>query len=152
MKHYKIGIINDGLPLLKEKEKLLKDAARISALVGDYLVSENPDRVIMSHGIYPTWGPAFEIINKAAMPIVTYGRGKKSQLQKFNWNTTSDWWDVSKEWARVKNIPLNKEQSRKINKYLKTRVSHSEDVMVYNFGAMEDRENTLQRFNLILKN
>ena len=52
LKHYKVGILDDGLPLLKEKEQLLKDAARLSALVGDYVVSQNPDRVIMSHGIY----------------------------------------------------------------------------------------------------
>ncbi|MGH2563298.1 MAG: hypothetical protein ACRDE5_02215 [Ginsengibacter sp.] len=148
LKHYKVGILNDDLPLLKEKMKLLKDAARLSALVGDYLVSQNPDRVIMSHGIYPTWGPAFEIINKAEIPIVTYGRGKKAHTQKFNWNMTSDWWDVSEEWEKVKDVPLNEEQHQKINQYLKTRISHSEDVMVYNFGALEDREITLQRFNL----
>ncbi len=148
LKHYKVGILNDNLPLLKEKEKLLKEAARMSALVGDYLVKGNPDRVIMSHGIYPTWGPAFEIINKAGIPIVTYGRGKKANTQKFNWNMTSDWWDVSEQWEKVKNIPLNEQQHQKINRYLQTRVSHSEDVMVYNFGALEDREKTLQRFCL----
>lgn len=148
LKHYKVGLLSDDLPLLTEKHKKLKNAARLSALVGDYLVSQNPDRVIMSHGIYPTWGPAFEIINKSGIPIVTYGRGKKARTQKFNWNMTSDWWDVSEEWEKVQYVPLNEEQHQKIKRYLETRISHSEDVMVYNFGALEEREKTLQRFNL----
>ena len=148
LKHYKVGVLNDKLPHIIEKERLLKDSARISALIGDYIVGQNPDRVIMSHGIYPTWGPAFEIINNAKIPIVTYGRGKKARTQKFNWNTTSDWWDVSEEWEKVKEIPLNEEQEGKINRYLKTRISHTEDVMVYNFGGLEEKEKTLERFKL----
>ncbi|HET7118090.1 MAG TPA: hypothetical protein VFI29_16450 [Hanamia sp.] len=148
LKHFRVGILTDDLPLIKEKKKLLEESARISALTGDFLVKLNPDRVIMSHGIYPTWGPAFIILDKAGIPIVTYGRGKKAETQKFNWNMTSDWWDVSKEWERVKHLPLNEEQNKKISHYLKTRIAHSEDVMVYNFGALEEREKTLQRFNL----
>jgi capsule polysaccharide export protein KpsC/LpsZ len=61
---------------------------------------------------------------------------------------TSDWWDVSEEWEKVKDIPLDEEQRLKINRYLKTRISHTEDLMVYNFGPLEEREKTLQRFNL----
>ena len=148
LKHYKVGVLDSKLPDIKEKERLLKDSARISALVGDYIVNKKPDRVIMSHGIYPTWGPAFEIINNAKIPIVTYGRGKKARTQKFNWNMTADWWDVSEEWEKIKDIPLNEEQEAKINRYLKTRITHTQDVMVYNFGVLEEKEKTLQRFRL----
>ncbi|MEO8568565.1 MAG: hypothetical protein ABI419_05505 [Ginsengibacter sp.] len=148
LKHFKVGVITDTVPGVKEKKKLLEESARISALVGDFLVKQNPDRVIMSHGIYPTWGPPFQILIENNIPVLTYSKTKRKKTEKFNWNTTGDWWDVSKEWEKVKNIPLNVGQQKKINHYLKTRITHSEDVMVYNFGALEDRDKTLKRFNL----
>jgi hypothetical protein len=126
----------------------LQKSARISALLGDYLLDQNPDRVIMSHGIYPTWGPAFQILVDNEIPVLTYSKTKRKKTEKFNWNTTGDWWDVSNEWEKVKSIPLKEEQLEKIKHYLKTRITHSEDVLVYNFGALEDRHKTLTRFDL----
>lgn len=148
LKHFRVGLINDDLPGSNEKKILLEKSARISALVGDFLVRQNPDRVIMSHGIYPTWGPAFQILVENKIPVLTYSRTKRKKTEKFNWDTTGDWWDVSTEWEKVKNIPLNNEQHEKIAHYLNTRIAHSEDVMVYNFGALEERNETLKRFYL----
>ena len=148
LKHYKVGLLTDDLPALEYKKKLLKESAKISALVGEYVSKQSPDRVIMSHGIYPTWGPAFQILVNNKVPVLTYSRTKRKKTEKFNWNTTGDWWDVSKEWEKVKYIPLNEEEQEKIKYYLKTRIRHTEDIMVYNFGAFEDRQITLKRFKL----
>lgn len=148
LKHYKVGLIKEHLPQLAEKKAMLMESARIGSLIGDYLLKQKPDRVIMSHGIYTSWGPAFQILNKANIPIITYGRGIKANTKKYNWNTTGDWWDIKEEWERIKLIPLSETQLQNITRYLKTRVNHSEDVMVYNFGGVEERERTIERFNL----
>lgn len=148
LKHYKVGVISDNLPRIDLKRKLLQESAMISFRIGKQLVNKKPDRIIMSHGIYPTWGPAFEVLNKAGVDVLTYGRGKKANTQKFNWNYTSDWWDVSKEWAKVKDRELNSQQLKKINSYLESRVSHKNDALVYNFGELQNSEDTYDRFEL----
>lgn len=149
LKHFKVGVINDKLKGVNEKKKMLEESAKISALIGDYLVKQSDaDRVIMSHGIYPTWGPAFQILIENKIPVVTYGKTKRKRAEKFNWNATGDWWDVSEEWEKVKNIPLNEKQQTKIDHYLKTRITHSEDVLIYNFGELEEKELTIKRFQL----
>ncbi len=148
LKHFKVGVITDDLQDVKEKKKLLEDSSRISALAGDYLVAQKPDRVIMSHGIYPTWGPPFQILTGNKIPVLTYSKTKRKNTEKFNWDSTGDWWEVSGEWEKVKWIPLSEEQQKKIKHYLQTRITHSEDVLVYNFGVLEDRQKTLERFNL----
>jgi hypothetical protein len=147
-KHYRVGVITPELKDVDKKSSMLADSARISALVGDYVVRQNPDLVIMSHGIYPTWGPLFDIIDKAGISIVTYGSGKKAKTRKLNWNHVGSWWDVSEEWAKVKEKPLTPSQQSKIDQYLQTRVNHSQDVRVYNFGGLEDADKTRTRFRL----
>ncbi len=148
LKHYKVGLLTDDLNNLQNRVKMIEESVKISALVGDYVCKQKPDRVIMSHGIYSTWGPSFEILNKAGIPIVTYSKTKRKKTEKFNWNYTADWWDVSKEWEKVKGLPLNEKQEKQIDQYLKTRITHSEDVLVYNFGALESRQETIKRFRL----
>lgn len=148
LKHYKVGIIEPSLPSIEEKKSLFSKSIKITSILGKKLVRMNPDLVIMSHGIYSTWGPPFHHLKKNEIPIVTYGRGKKMKTQKFNWNCTSDWWEVGEEWENIKDIPLSEEENTKIDDYLKSRIDHSNDVLVYNFGKLEDRESTLSRFNL----
>ncbi len=148
LKHYKVGVITKDLADLDLKQKLFLDASRISEKAAHSLLKMNPDRVIMSHGIYTTWGPMFNYLVKNEVPVLTYGRGKKANTKKLNWNMTSDWWDVSKEWEVVKEIPLNSEKLSKIDAYLESRISHKNDVLVYNFGELESKEKTFERFNL----
>ncbi|HOG37330.1 MAG TPA: hypothetical protein PKZ29_00235, partial [Candidatus Woesebacteria bacterium] len=72
----------------------------------------------MSHGIYCTWGPAREALLAANIPVITYGEGKKRDTEKFNWNTSADWWDVSAEWDKVRDVPLTPAQQKTIDDYL----------------------------------
>lgn len=148
LKHYKVGIVTDDLPGIKHKTKLVKEAVQNSIQIGNKVLKMNPDKVIMSHGIYSTWGPQFKILDDNNIPVVTYGQGKRKGTKKFNWNFTGDWWDVSKEWEKVKEAPLSKDQNKTLDIYLESRISHKDDVLVYNFGGFEDRAKTLKRFNL----
>lgn len=148
LKHYKVGIVDDQLPSLKHKKELIEEAVQNSIQVGDEVLKMKPDKVIMSHGIYSTWGPQFKILNDNDIPIVTYGQGKRKGTKKFNWNFTGDWWDVSQEWELVKDNALTAEQNKTLDKYLESRITHKDDVLVYNFGGFEERAKTLKRFNL----
>jgi hypothetical protein len=148
LKHYKVGQISHDLPFLEKRKALIKTAINYSAQLGHWVKKENPDIVIMSHGIYSTWGPPFKILTESGIPVLTYSKTKRKKTEKFNWNNTGDWWEVGKEWENVKNQPLSPEEHRKIDGYLESRISHKEDVLVYNFGEFENSEATLKRFGL----
>jgi len=148
LKQYKVGVISDDLPLLKEKIELIKQAIVISDAIGKVLVEIKPDSVIMSHGIYSTWGPAFNVLDENKIPTLVHGRGKKRHSQVFNWNKTGDSWDVSGEWEKVKNKELTESQLTEINKYLDSRISHKDDVFVYNFGKETSQKETIEFLEL----
>ena len=148
LRHYKVGVLSKKLPKMSEVCRRYKDAIFISEIAAERILEYNPDAIIMSHGIYSTWGPAYRIFRKNNTPVLTYGRGKKAGTSKFNWNCTSDWWDVDLEWKELKNRQLNSKEISSINEYLLSRISHKNDVFVYNFGHFERKEQTLIRFNL----
>jgi hypothetical protein len=148
LKQYKVGVISKDLPLLQEKTQLIKESIAISHYIGEKIVKIKPDSVIMSHGIYSTWGPLFQELDVNNIPILIHSRGKKMHSQVFNWNKTGDSWDVSKEWEKVKNKNLTKSQLQEINDNLESRILHKEDVFVYNFGNETSKEETLKKFNL----
>mgnify|MGYP001176911965 FL=1 len=147
LKHYHVGVLEEDAAVRARRERFLQ-AARVSAAVGRALAELRPDRVIMSHGIYCTWGPAREALLAASVPVVTYGEGKKRDTEKFNWNTSADWWDVSAEWDKVRDTPLTPAQQKTIDDYLASRRSHSQDARVYNFGQEESLAQTRQRLRL----
>ncbi|MCE5327999.1 MAG: hypothetical protein LLG01_16450 [Planctomycetaceae bacterium] len=147
LKHYHVGVLPQS-PEVAARRELFVQAAQVTARVGKALAAMKPDRVVMSHGIYCTWGPAREVLLEASIPVLTYGEGKKKDTIKFNWNTSADWWDVSKEWQKVRDVPLTAEQEKTIDDYLASRRTHSKDARVYNFGREETLEETRRRLNL----
>jgi hypothetical protein len=102
----------------------------------------------MSHGIYSTWGPPFRILTESGIPVLTYSKTKRKKTEKFNWNTTGDWWEVGNEWEKVKNTPLTENQHTDIDSYLESRISHKDDVLKYNFGGLEGVNETYERFGI----
>lgn len=147
LKHFQVGILDERHVSRDRREAFLR-AARISAQVGRALANRKPDRVIMSHGIYCTWGPAREVLNDAGIPVVTYGKAKKRQTEKFGWRDSADWWGVEAEWEKVKDQPLSATERAQVESYLQSRRDHSKDTLVYNFGSEEDAVQTRRRFNL----
>jgi len=148
LKQYKVGTITPDLPKLDEKTALVKQAIAISDKVGQVLANLKPDSVIMSHGIYSTWGPAFQVLDEHGIPVLVHGRGKKRHSQVFNWNKTGDSWDVSEEWEKVKGKNLSPDQLAEINEYLSSRISHKNDVFVFNFGSETTDTETIKYLGL----
>ncbi len=147
LKHLQVGSL-EGQQAVPGRRADFSRAAAISAQVGRAVAAMRPTRVIMSHGIYCTWGPAMEILGKAGVPIVTYGKGKKRNTQKFNWDVSSDWWGVEAEWERIKDVELTPDERGRIEGYLRSRKDHSQDTLRYNIGAEEDVAETRRRFGL----
>ena len=147
LKHYRVGVL-DPNPEVEQRQQMFQKSAAISAAVGRALIEKSPDRVIMSHGIYATWGPAFRLLQEAGIPVVTYAKGKRKATEKFNWNATSNDWDVSNEWTRVKEVPLASGQEAQLDSYLSSRRDHSADTVRYNFAEEEDISRLRQRLDL----
>jgi hypothetical protein len=147
LKHYHVGVLSES-PEIEERRALFRAAAGVSERVGRAVARLRPDRVVMSHGIYCTWGPSREILLEAGIPLVTYGEGKKKDTMKFNWNTSADWWDVSERWEAMRGVALTPEQEEAISDYLLSRRSHERDARVYNFGREETLYETRLRLGL----
>jgi hypothetical protein len=147
LKHYRLGVLPDT-PDVQEHQEKYRQASRVSEAVARALVAMGPDRVIMSHGIYCTWGPAREVLNEANIPVMTHGRGKKRDSRKLNWRESAGWWDVSEEWEKVRDKPLTESQEARIDAYLDSRRDHSQDMRVYNFGEEETVQQTRERLDL----
>ena len=147
LKHHRVGILPDT-PDVRQRGEMFRETARISAALGKALVRLNPDRVIMSHGIYCTWGPVRDVLNEAGIPVMTHGRAKKRDTQKMNWRASAGVWDVSGEWEKVCDKPLTKSQEARIDAYLDSRRDHSQDMRVYNFGGEETVRETRRRLRL----
>ncbi len=147
LKHFRVGVLPDD-PVVRERQVQYQKAALVSERLGKKLSQMHPDRIIMTHGIYCTWGPVREMLLRADIPLATTAEGKKKDTMKFNWSTSADWWDVSAEWGRVKDVPLTDAQERTIDSYLASRRSHSRDARVYNIGEEESITQTRKRLNL----
>ncbi|MDB4466633.1 hypothetical protein N9066_00320 [bacterium] len=145
LRYYEVGSLTET-PDLQKNRMLWQESAEISAKMGQGIVDTKPDRIFSSHGSYTTRGPARTIINDAGIPLVSYDRGKIKSTLKFNWKHPSDWWDVSDEWEKVKNTPLTETEESKIDNYLASRRTHSDDMLVYNFGKEQTATNTRERF------
>ena len=148
LKHYKVGVLDEDSAEVRQRRKLFEKAVKLSSHLGDKIIDLKPDRIIMSTGIYSTWGPPRIVLNNAKIPVLTYSKTKKKDTEKFNWKYASDWWDVSNEWKKIKEIPLTIDENKKLDDYLDSRITHEKDVLKYNFGLYEDHKETFRRLNL----
>lgn len=147
LKHFGVGVLAQD-SATEARRNAYRESVSVSHRIGEALVEMAPDRVIMSHGIYSTWGPQRELLNEAEIPVVTFSKCKKKWTEKFNWKTSADWWDVSEEWEVVRDRALTTEQSDQLDKYLASRRDHSADTLKYNFGSEESKTKTFERLGL----
>lgn len=148
LKHYKVGVVTDDLPDIKNRTELFKKAIAITDYIGKKLIALKVDKVIMNHGIYSTWGPPYQVLDAHNIPILVHSRAKKKYAQVFNWNKTGDSWDVTDEWNRVKDIELTDAQLTEVKDYIDTRIMHKDDVTVYNFGEKTGKEETVKKLGI----
>lgn len=147
MKHFRAGILPDT-PEVRARRDAFRSAAAISAATGRAIVNMQPDRVILTHGIYVTFGPLRTVVLDAGIPLACYDKGRKRYSEVFTWSDSSDTWNVDREWERVKDTPLTTVQSAKLDAYLDSRRTHSADTMVYNRAPEAEEAATLAHLGL----
>lgn len=146
-KCFRIGRLR-GTPEEALLRRMIEQSCQLSARAALAVTHTKPDRVIMSHGVYSTWAPALAVFNARHIPVAVYNKGKKRNSTVMNWVTGLTEWDVSREWERIKNIPLSQKERDRISSYLSTRLTHASDAMRYNFGDEESEDETWRRLNL----
>lgn len=146
-KYFRVGRLQ-GTPAEQEQKIKVQAACEITARAAIACARFKPDRVIMSHGVYSSWAPALTIFQFLDIPTLVYNKGKKRNSVVMNWVKGLMDWDVSAEWEKVKDQPLSPSQHQAIQNYLEARITHKGDALKYNFGELEERQKTLQRFNL----
>ena len=148
LKHYRVGEVSEKLPDLSNKKELIIQAILLSAKLGHFISKIAPDRVIMSHGIYSTWGPAREVLIENNIDVITYTETKTKNTIRMNWKESSDIYTLEEAWVELKNNDLTDKEDKKLEDYLKTRISHSKDLMIYNFGHKESQSEISERLKI----
>lgn len=146
-KYFRVGRLQ-GTASEQEQKIKVEAACEITARAAIACARLKPDRVVMSHGVYSSWAPALMIFQSMGIPTLVYNKGKKRNSVVMNWVKGLMDWDVSAEWEKVKDLPLTPSQHQAIQSYLEARITHKGDALKYNFGELEERQKTLQRFNL----
>jgi len=146
-KYFRVGRLQ-GTASEREQTIKVDEACKITARAAIACARLRPDRVIMSHGVYSSWAPALMVFQSLGIPTLVYNKGKKRNSVVMNWVKGLMDWDVSAEWEKVKDQPLTPIESQAIHNYLEGRITHKGDALKYNFGELEGRKQTLQRFNL----
>lgn len=147
MKHLKAGILPDT-PEVQARRAAFRAAANVSAAVGRAIVAMRPDRVIVTHGIYATFGPLRQVVLDAGIPLACYDKARKRYTEQFTWTDSSDTWNVDREWERVKDTPLTPAQSAKLDAYMASRRTHSADSMIYNRSPEAEASATFAQLGL----
>lgn len=135
LKHYRVGRITESLHDIENRRKLISVSIKRSYNIGNYFSNENRvDRLIMNHGLYATTGPARLVALKNGVEVLTFDRAKRKRCLNFSWELSSDQWSIDQVWATEGEIGITKDQEIALEKYLNTRIMHSDDVYVYNRG------------------
>ncbi len=100
--------------------------------------------VLLSHGIYCTWGPVTSFLKNNDIHYVCYDRAKTKSNCNFNIDTPSPIWDFSPAWTRLSDFRLSKVEIERVNNYLSDRELQKGDVYSYNTKGKELDVNALR--------
>ena len=134
LRHYRVGSLSKSLKDFKKRKELYSKTINISYQVGLDIAKNGFDRMIMNHGLYSSTGPCRKVVQDAGIDVLTHDRAKRKECFNFTWNKSSDKWDVSGQWPMFKDRELTKEDNLKMEAYIKSRIKHTDDRLVYNFG------------------
>ncbi|MDD2731840.1 MAG: hypothetical protein PHI53_01440 [Candidatus Pacebacteria bacterium] len=113
--------------------KKLFYAMVMTKIAENFRTMEKPDAVFMLHGIYSSWGPFYEYFRTKGIDTIIYG-GMTPRIGYFMFNRNDETNAIvsKKEWSRLRDIPLDKDQQREIRDYLDKRIKgKTGDQMMY---------------------
>ncbi|MBI3554724.1 MAG: hypothetical protein HY074_00500, partial [Deltaproteobacteria bacterium] len=107
-------------------EKKYHDAttenARISKTIGRYVASQlNPDLFFTTHGIYASWGPAYDQLREHAIPCLIYGWGSYLWPTVHVTNTSFFYMSESDLWLEFQGRKLGEAELLRLDDYFAKR-------------------------------
>ncbi|HYH81579.1 MAG TPA: hypothetical protein VEX86_17370 [Longimicrobium sp.] len=149
LRHFQSGVLPAGEmrdPTLRgylEASLITKRAAEVLAAEGGL------HTVLMSHGIYSSWGPALDVFRAGGVPVVTYGKALRRNTFFFNVNSSAANIDITGSWeSRYRTRALDPAERAAALDYLGSREDFSQDSVRYTFADPAERESVLRTLGL----
>ena len=106
--------------------KVLESAQILVSKYNKILDDLKPDKIVMSHGIYVSWGILFRLARQKGIPVDVYGSSYRKNTLRFYHNTPNAPIPIG-EWDQFKSIKLNDIQNKKLNSYISSRETQKDD-------------------------
>ena len=102
----------------------------LSRSVGKFVLNNiKPDYFFTSHGIYSTWGPAYQLVRNNGIKTFVYSSGHGHSLNSreifASSNTSIFFLSSSKFWLKYKNTPVTDTMKEIIENYFQKRLQYS---------------------------
>lgn len=117
----------------------LRSAIRIKYIAEEYLkMFKKPDFVVMTHGIYVPWGPAFAVFRREGIPVACYDQSNVfKEAYVASWNKPSQAYDFASVFFEEKGQPLDEHERSVLHDYIRTRRENLRDRTKFNFVPEE---------------
>ncbi len=117
----------------------------LSYAVGKYVKDHlKPDVFITSHGIYSTWGPAFDYLKENGIKSYVYAESHPHSLNlqdTFITDTSFQTLSRSTQWLEYQQQKISPEMEQKVKLFFDSRIAHScPDTQIY----FEKKSNTIE--------
>jgi len=123
---------NTAIYLTHSYEKTLKDL--------------NPDKIVMSHGIYVLWGILFRLAKINKVPVDVYGSSYRKNTLRFYHDVPNAPMPMY-NWPKFEDVQLSKGEHALINSYIKSRENQSEDNI--SLFSNEAKESNVELYKFI---
>lgn len=132
---------------LAKGRQYLATALVMHACARSALERLRPDKVLLSHGIYTTWGSWMAAAREAGVPFdVGCGGWRRNTLLFQHDSTTAT--HCNDLWPEVETTALSAAEEARVDEYLATREDTREDYFQYVNAIQRDRQQFAQRYGV----
>jgi hypothetical protein len=121
--------------------KKLVHAMVMTRIASRVYTEEKPDRILMLHGIYATWGPFADYFIDKGVDVIVYAQAS-ARFGSFAFaRNTREFELIARDtWEDFKQQPLSEEEARQVDELLSARTSGAvgERIIYNQFIAMND--------------
>ena len=114
--------------------KVGASAIKLAQLYDKILSQHQPDKLVMSHGMYVSWGVLFRLARKRGIDVVVYSSSYRKNSIRFYHNAPAAPFPLA-DWGLYKDVPLNALENKLLDEYIKGREKQKDD----NISLFDDR-------------
>ncbi|MCH2234034.1 MAG: glycosyltransferase [Crocinitomicaceae bacterium] len=103
-----------------------RSATLLVDIYSNILEKERPNKLVMTHGIYISWGPLFRLARKMDIPVDVYGSSYRKNTVRFYHNAPNAPFPEA-EWPNFKNVALNDKELSIVEDYIASREDQNQD-------------------------